>query len=89
MKNIVAIFLALGIGTAGVSGCTSVRGQQGAVVGGVAGAAIGGLSSRSLGGAVVGGAVGATAGYILGSRSYSCRKTSIFTGRHYIGTCFR
>jgi hypothetical protein len=88
MKIITAMALAVTIGATGLSGCYSARGQQGAVVGGVAGAAIGGLASHSVGGAVVGGVVGAGTGYILGSHSYPCRKRNIF-GNWYTGTCFR
>jgi hypothetical protein len=88
MKSIVVMAFAVCLGAAGLSGCTSARGQQGAVYGGVAGAAIGGIASHSVGGAVVGGAVGATAGYVLGAHSYPCRKRNIF-GNWYTGTCFR
>lgn len=88
MKSFMALALALTIGAAGLSGCTSARGQQGAVIGGVAGTAIGAVAGRSVGGAVVGGVIGAGTGYVLGAHSYPCRKKNVF-GHWFTGTCFR
>jgi hypothetical protein len=88
MKSFMVMAFAIGLGAAGLSGCTSARGQQGAVIGGATGAVIGGVASHSVGGAVVGGAVGATAGYVIGKHSYPCRTRNVF-GNWYTGTCFR